>query len=168
MVFLVGMPGSGKSYWLDSFATAIQYQGLDLDEEIERKFQRKIARVFKNKEEEFRLEEKAMLKQLIETQVPQTIIATGGGTPAFFDNMQLMKKTGTVVYLKAEQDFIFNNLARNLNQRPFLPKTKNALINYIDNTLDHRSQFYEQADIILPVKYLNPEFFMDQVKPFLK
>lgn len=167
MIFLIGMPGAGKSYWLHPFSEVINFNAVDLDEEIERKYQRKIARVFKNKEEEFRMVERDMLKNIINTSSSSTILATGGGTPCYFDNLHLMKKNGKVIYLKADNQLLFDRLAKDLNKRPFLPKTKIKLIEYLDQLEEERSPYYEQADLILPVKYLNITFFLDQIKPLL-
>lgn len=168
MIFLVGMPGSGKSYWLHPFAEVIKYKPIDLDEKIEQKYQRPIARAFKNKEEEFRIAERAMLTDVINNNNNQAIIATGGGTPCYFDNIDLMKEHGTIIYLKAENDLLFERFSKDLNKRPFLPKTKKGLTDYLDELLKKREPFYEQADLILPVKYLNVTFFLDQITPFLK
>lgn len=168
MIFLVGMPGSGKSYWLHPFAEVINFTPVDLDAKIEKKYQRPISRVFKNKEEEFRIAEREMLHKIIDSSFENTIIATGGGTPSHFDNLDLMKKNGIVVYLKAENELLFNRLAKDLNKRPFLPKTKKGLTDYLNELLENRTPFYEQADLILPVKYLNVTFFLDQITPFLK
>lgn len=167
MIFLIGMPGAGKTYWLYPFSEVIHYKAVDLDDEIERKYQRKIARVFKNKEEEFRIAEQEMLKNVIQYSSSNTIIATGGGTPCYFNNLQIMKEHGIVIYLKADQDLLFERLAKDLNKRPFLPKTKNKLIQYLNHLEEIRSPYYEQADLVLPVKYLNTTFFFDQIKPFI-
>lgn len=167
MIFLIGMPGSGKTYWLQPFSEIIRYQPIDLDNKIEEKYQRSIARYFKNREEEFRLAEREMLKEVINSAPENTILATGGGTPCFFNNIDLMKENGTVVYLKADKDLIFNHLAKELNKRPFIPKTKNKLIHYIDDLIEERTPCYEKADLTLPVKYLNLTFFLDQIIPFI-
>ncbi len=167
MIFLVGMPGAGKTYWLHPFAEVINFTPIDLDGKIEEKYQRPIARVFKNKEEEFRIAEREMLQKIIANNSNQTIIATGGGTPAHFDNLELMKKHGTIVYLKTDMDLLFGRLAKDLNKRPFLPKTKKGLTSYLEELEAERVPFYEQADLILPVKYLNVTFFLDQINPLI-
>lgn len=167
MIFLVGMPGSGKTHWLKPFAEVLKYEEVDLDAEIEKRYQRPISRVFKNKEKDFRIAEREALVNIIDNYPSNTIVATGGGTPAHFNNLEEMKNAGIVVYLKADFDTIFNNLAKNLNRRPFLPRTKQALIDYLNQLLIERTPFYEQADLTLPVKYLNVTLFYDQIKPFL-
>jgi len=167
MIFLVGMPGAGKTHWLKSFSEVLRYEGVDLDEKIEKRYQRPISRVFKNKERDFRIAEREALVDIIDNYPHNTIVATGGGTPVHYNNLEEMKNAGIVVYLKAEFDIIFQNLAKNLNKRPFLPKTKQALVEHINQLMLDRSPYYEQADLILPVKYLNVTFFYDQIKPLL-
>lgn len=100
----------------------------------------------------FRLQEQLALHQVAKNN---TVVATGGGAPCFFDNLEWMKKNGTVVYIELDEKTLFHRLKQsNLNERPLLAgKTDMELAQYIAQTLKHRSTYYNQAQIIFnPIK----------------
>lgn len=94
----------------------------------------------------FRTQEQVALHQVAKEN---TVVATGGGTPCFFDNLEWMKKNGTVVYIALDEKTLFNRLKQtNLNERPLLAgKTDDELSLYIAQTLQERKAYYEQAHI---------------------
>lgn len=94
----------------------------------------------------FRTQEQVALQQVSKEN---TVVATGGGTPCFFDNLEWMKKSGTVVYIALDQKTLLHRLRQtNLNLRPLLAgKTDDELAQYIAQTLSDRNPYYEQAHI---------------------
>jgi shikimate kinase len=86
------------------------------------------------------------------TQFPlqNTVIATGGGMPCFVDNMSLLKQKGRLIYLKASEEYLHQNLKQDLNQRPLLKEVSNLLL-HIREQLAIRESYYNQADLILDV-----------------
>lgn len=81
-IYLLGMPGSGKSTLSKQLAKEINYHFLDLDEWIVQHERNSISEIFAIKGEEYfrEIERKALLYSLT---LQRTVIATGGGTPCF-------------------------------------------------------------------------------------
>ena len=114
----------------------------------------KITRIFDLfGEDKFRELEHKYLNHIIDTTTQFTIVACGGGTPCFYDNMQLMKEAGTVIYLKADIPYLLNNLTGTDAARPLL-NNLDDLAAFLVYTLQQRKDVYEQADYILPIEYI--------------
>ena len=148
-IFLIGMPGAGKTYWGKEIGAAYDLPFIDLDGFIEMQEQLTIPEIFAAKgEDSFRLIEQAALKSIIAQLTFPAIIACGGGTPVFFDNMQVMKEAGTVVYLEAPLPILYDRLQETLNMRPIL-KDEDSLASLLEILYVSRKEIYEQADHIL-------------------
>lgn len=148
-VFLVGFMGSGKSHWGRLLAKTLRRPFIDLDLLIEKKAGKKITAIFaETGEAGFRELEQRQLHAL--DTMPAAIVATGGGTPCFFDNMARMKKTGTTIYLKTPPEILVKRLKNEKIQRPLLKNTDDAkLPELIEKRLAERESCYLQADFIL-------------------
>ena len=97
-IFLVGLPGSGKSTFGKSLAKALKKEFIDLDAEITTSEKKSIPEIFnKEGEEQFRIKEQQNLHLVVENS-SQFLLATGGGAPCFFDNMEYMKSNGYVIF----------------------------------------------------------------------
>jgi shikimate kinase len=143
--FLVGMPGSGKTTFGRAFAAHHNLAFLDLDAEIERFQGSTIAGIFTAKgEAEFRKIERDTLQNL-DFSLP-IVVATGGGTPCFLDNMTFMRKHGTVLWLDAELPILQQRLGKNSAQRPlFQHLDSSELAQKIADLYENRKAFYAQA-----------------------
>ena len=85
-----------------------------------------------------------MLHEVAEFE--DVIIATGGGTPCFFDNMDYMNAQGTTVFLEASVDVIYTRLTIARTQRPLVAgKNAEELRQYITEMLEHRKPYYTRA-----------------------
>lgn len=148
-IFLVGMPSSGKSTLGRQLAKAIGYKFVDMDELIERHENQTIPEIFKWKgENHFREVESVILKQFTPNQ--KLVIATGGGVPCFFDNMDFIKANGTSVFLNVQPEDLFKRIKlSDANNRPLIDKSNNnqALLEDIKKRYDTRLPFYMRADI---------------------
>lgn len=160
-IFLIGMPGVGKTYWGVRIAT---YRGLpfaDLDTFIEEQEKVSIADLFAQYGEDgFRERESKYLQQLVLTE-GNVIVACGGGTPCFNNNMALMKAAGCVIYLQADIATLVAHIKNSNNMRPLL-KGQGDMTAYLEDLLQKRSRFYEQADYILQTKDISLTTF-DQI-----
>jgi shikimate kinase len=166
-IFLTGMPGSGKSYWLTPLAQALGYSPLDMDAEIEAQQGKRIATLFEcYGESHFRALERTLLDSLLLRQDQNWVIATGGGTPCFFDNLEQMKASGIVVYLKKDLTAIIADLAGSHSQRPLLEGAvkKTGMLQAL---LSRREHIYEQAQLIIDASRLTLPIFVARLKPFL-
>lgn len=150
-VYLIGMPGAGKSTVGRVLAAKLGRTFVDLDAAIEKMAGLTIPEIFDRQGEAyFRQLESEALKTLSVTR-EKLVVATGGGTPCFFNNSAVMQQYGTVLYLKAAPETLVKRLlASPLNSRPLL-KEKNELqfLSYLNQTLTARAPFYEKAGIIL-------------------
>ena len=98
-VYLVGMPGSGKSRAGRAAAALLDRPFVDLDREIERDAGRSVAELFEyGGEVGFRQMEKAALAEIARRD--GLVVACGGGCVMDPDNRALLKATGTVVWLE--------------------------------------------------------------------
>jgi shikimate kinase len=98
-IFLIGMPGSGKSTLGKEVAKALSVPFIDLDDEIENKEGRPIPEIFSEQgEEHFRKLESTTLKQQSE-QHESFVMATGGGAPCFLDGMNVINASGVSIFL---------------------------------------------------------------------
>ena len=152
IIFLIGMPAVGKSYWGEKIAQAYPLQFIDLDLFIAQQERASIPALFASYGEGgFREREEKYLKQLIQSIKEDTIIASGGGTPCFADNMSLMKASGTVIYLHADTPYLLNNIKNSHEIRPLL-NGRGDTATYLDTLLQKRKKIYDQAHHILQTK----------------
>ncbi len=160
LLFLIGMSGSGKSHWARQLARSYNWQQIDMDLWIEKREGLRISEIISQKgEERFREMEHEALKRIIADSGENTVVACGGGTPCFYNNMELMKLAGKVVYLKANIEFLKDSLSRSY-LRPLL--RQGDLQTNLEEMLAKRRDIYEQADLILPVENLSITNF-DQI-----
>ncbi|HMK03078.1 MAG TPA: shikimate kinase [Ferruginibacter sp.] len=157
--FLIGFMGSGKSYWGKIWAEKSGLNFIDLDELIEAKEKKSIADIFAiNGEDHFRDKEAGVLKSLAGTN--NCIIACGGGTACYHDNMKWMNEHGTTVYLESTVKEIFDRVLREQEKRPLIKKMgMTELYTFIEQKLKEREPFYNKATYSLPTEELNVTSF---------
>jgi shikimate kinase len=145
-IFLVGMMGSGKSYWTKKMAKWIKSAGYDLDDLIEMNEEKTISEIFsEDGEEHFRKTEAKILRWFKEKK--KYVLATGGGTPCFLDNMAWMKKEGIVIWLDESVDILVKRLVEEKAHRPLIADlSEQDLTKFIKDKLIERHAFYSQAN----------------------
>jgi len=145
-IFLVGMMGSGKSYWTKKIAKWIKSAGYDLDHLIEMNEEKTISEIFaEDGEEQFRKMEAKILRWFKEKK--KYVLATGGGTPCFQDNMAWMKKEGIVIWLDESVEVIVKRLIDEKAHRPLIANlNEEELTKFIQGKLIERHSFYSQAN----------------------
>ncbi len=114
------MMGSGKSITGKSLATLMRYPFVDLDAEIEKNQKRSISEIFAKEGEKFFREEERKTLQFF-SEKPSSVVATGGGIILLERNVIRMRETGTVVYLKASVQALWQRV-RYSTDRPLLNK----------------------------------------------
>ncbi len=157
-IFLIGFMGSGKTYWGKKWAQQHGLDFYDLDELIEEEHKKTIATIFEKEGEDFfRQVESVSLKKLADKD--KCIIACGGGTACYNDNIQWMNENGLTVYLQASPQYIYERVLEEKEKRPLIKKVSRAeLLFFIEQKLKEREPFYNQAKIILPVPDLDDNF----------
>lgn len=144
-IFLIGMMGSGKSYWAKKIAKWNKCVGYDLDDLIEMNEEKTIPEIFsEDGEDDFRKTEAKILRWFREKK--KFVIATGGGTPCFHDNMHWMKKEGVVIWLDESVEVIVSRLNIEKEKRPLIANLNEAEIaKFIQEKLVERNPIYQQA-----------------------
>lgn len=147
--FLIGFMGCGKSFWGARLAERLAVPFVDLDQLIELEEGCTIASIFDLKgERRFRQLERHYLQGLWD-RAP-LVVATGGGTPCFFDNMAWMNDRGITIYLRTPASLLAARIRMDHTVRPLLNATaEGELEAYISRMLEQRTAVYEQAHIIL-------------------
>lgn len=145
-IFLVGFMGSGKSTFGKKLAKAMHFPFIDLDKEIEKKAKCSVHDIFKYLgEDTFRKMESETLKSF--EQEASFVMATGGGTPCYFDNLPYIQSQGTSIYLELDIKSLYNRLSKAKNIRPTIKgKKEDELLNFIEEHFAKRKHIYEQAD----------------------
>ncbi len=155
--FLVGMPGSGKSTIGKLIAKKLELQFIDLDEVIVELEGQSIKEIFKSKGEDYfrELERKCLTNQ---SKIKGGfVLATGGGAPCFYDNMNQMNRDGITIFLDVPTDILFNKLSKKgIQKRPLLTKlSREDLYLELKNKLSSRKRYYEQSKISIVQKFMD-------------
>jgi len=148
-IYLLGYMGSGKSTLGRDLAEALGIACIDLDEQFELKYKISIPNFFeKYGETAFRELENKLLAD--SSGLPDAVISTGGGTPCFKNNMELMNQSGLTVYLSATPELILSRISFSARKRPVFQQMKgeNSLQN-IEQHLKSRESYYLQASITI-------------------
>lgn len=145
-IFLVGMPGSGKSTFGKQLSQKIGRQFFDMDEQLERMIGMSIHQMFVEiGEDYFREAEQKVLQMLIRLNEP-AVIATGGGTPCFYDNMDMMNGSGVTIFLNTPLETIIERVGAKKDVRPLVDQMpKDALGKEIREMYEFRRRYYEKA-----------------------
>lgn len=151
-VFLIGMPGSGKSAVADVYSDFYGEQSFDTDELIEREYGAISAIFSAHGEQYFRSKETEKLKEAC--AFSDCFIATGGGLPMREENVRLMKANGKIVYLRTKLETLARRLSGD-NTRPLLVGDNGAKLKTL---YEQRTPIYESiADIIIDTDGFTPE-----------
>ncbi len=159
--FLIGFMGSGKTHWGKIWATVHGFTFIDLDEVIEITEGKLIADIFELKGEKyFRTLEAAALRSC--SGLTNTIVACGGGTPCYEENMQWMNEQGITIYLSTTAPEILQRVLTEQEKRPLIKKMNPAeLLFFIEQKLKERAPFYNAAKSILSTANLSEDSFGD-------
>ena len=163
-IFLIGFMGCGKTHWGKQLGAKLGMPFVDLDEKIEEHEGRTIAAIFaKEGEEYFRLLEKDVLHLLTESH-ESFVMATGGGTPCFYNNIDYLKKQGVVVWINCTTESIYQRLIKEKEKRPLISNIPDSeLKSYIVKKYSGRKIYYQQANLILPEEQITLETLLSKI-----
>lgn len=153
LIYLTGFMGAGKSTIGPILANTIGWDSCDLDVLIEKKVGKKVRQIFEQDGEKyFRKIENETLQEI--SLKSNLVVSLGGGTMASAKNLEILKKTGITVYLKASPDSFYNRLKYKRDRPQLLINekedfSKDELVQRINELMSKRSEYYEQADIII-------------------
>ncbi len=149
--------GSGKTYIGKQLAENLGFDFFDMDDEIEKIAGKNISKIFEEDGEScFRTYESKLLLKLSKKE--NAVIATGGKTPCFAENMKIIKKTGVSVYLKFDVDKLAERLENIKQTRPLIAdRNKKELYEFITSEVRKREPCYMKADYIVNDESANAE-----------
>ncbi len=153
-IFLIGYMGAGKTTLGRWLAKVMNLEFLDLDDFIVARHHKTIKEIFAEVGEEgFRKIERRSLEEVAEYE--NVIISLGGGTPCFFDNMDVINAAGTSVYLKPSEDVLLARLIKGKHKRPLLAdKSDDEILQVIREQLAWREPYYLKASITFEASHL--------------
>lgn len=164
-IILIGYMGAGKSTVGKKLAKVRAYEFIDTDQWIEKQENRSIPEIFaKEGEEYFRCLETECIRRLLKEEKGK-VISVGGGLPVREENRELLKQLGTVIYLKATPETIYERVKEDTN-RPLL-QTENPK-ERIRTMMEEREPFYQQAShIVLSVEEKSVDQLISEIPMLL-
>lgn len=140
--------GAGKSTTSKRLARRLGMESYDTDRLFEEKYHISASDFFKKYDEAlYRRLETQILHDTINYE--HAVIATGGGTACFNNNMEWMNQHGFTIFLKISPQTAINRLSQSKVRRPLVfGKTTEELTAFIQKNYAERMPFYEQAQLI--------------------
>lgn len=159
--------GCGKSTIGRKLASKLNLQFVDLDEFIEEKHGESISVIFsKTGENGFRKLEQDALNEVCSKS--NLVIATGGGTPCFYNNMEIINQGGISIYIHLAEAALFSRLKNSRTNRPLLAKKNDEeLLSFISGKLSEREKHYQKSHIKVDGLNLNTEKLIKAIDNYL-
>lgn len=153
-LFLIGLPGVGKSTIGRIVAERLGLQFVDTDLFVESRYHATISSMIGCCGiDKFRKRERVALLELL--QAEDILIATGGGLPTCEDNMDRMLARGLVVYLSSPLDILADRLYSVRATRPAVAdKTRSEVRDYLEMVSEKREPHYSRAQVTVPIGHL--------------
>ncbi|MBK8620482.1 MAG: shikimate kinase [Saprospiraceae bacterium] len=165
-IFIVGLPGSGKTTFGKLLAKELCWNFEDSDQVIETEEGATIKKLFDTHGEKyFRQAEYNYLKNFSGDRV---VVATGGGMPCFPKNLHLLQKKGMLIYLKCPVSLLLERLStEEIRKRPLMVSNNpEELSDIYDQLLKTREPYYLKADLIIDCQQ-KTEIFVKIIKQML-
>ncbi len=142
--------GSGKTHWGRLLSEKLGVRFFDLDEEIVEQAGKPITEIFATTgEEHFRMLEKDILRHISDKH-ESFIMACGGGTPCYFNNIEFMNQAGTSVWINTPVETLFSRLVNQKSKRPLIRDlSDDQLRGFISKKFSDRRMYYEQAELVV-------------------
>lgn len=168
IITLIGYMGSGKSTTGKILAKTLGFEFIDLDHFIEEEFKTTIATIFEKEGElGFRKKERAALTEVL--QKKNVVLSVGGGTPMYYNNIELINENSVSVYLRVALPELVKRLENNKAQRPLIAHIeKEELAEFIAKHLFERNLIYQQAHHTLAITNQTTLDILDRLLVLLK
>ncbi|MEN9399524.1 MAG: hypothetical protein RL632_625 [Bacteroidota bacterium] len=149
-IILIGYMGAGKTQLGRSLAQSLNIRFINSDSEIEQQTGMTTGQIFEQYGEDyFRTLEKEFLQNFNADN--SFVLATGGGTPCYNDQMTVLNALGTTVYLQCSNETLFSRLKNERDHRPLIAGlSDDELRDAIDFRMKQRESIYQLAQIVLP------------------
>lgn len=168
-IVLMGYMGSGKSTIAKELAQRINSTAIDLDVYITNNEKMSVSELFSQKGEiYFRKKETIYLQELLLNN-EDLVIAVGGGTPCYGNNIRQILNGSSSFYLKASIKTLAGRLEKEKESRPLIAGLpNNALEEFIAKHLFERRNFYEQANHIISIDGKSVEIIVEEIRGLIQ
>jgi len=168
-IVLLGYMGSGKSTIAKELAKRMNSTAIDLDDYITNNEKMSVSELFSQKGEiYFRKKESVYLQELLLSN-EDLVIAVGGGTPCYGNNMPEILNGSSSFYLKASIRTLAERLEKEKESRPLIAGLpEDALEEFIAKHLFERRNFYEQAHHIVSIDDKTIENIVEEIRVLIQ
>lgn len=156
--------GSGKSHISKILSDEINYKLIDLDKEISKRQKLTIPEIFEKKGEiYFRKLEREVLEEILTTR-ENTVLSLGGGTPAYYNNMEIINHNSKSIFLMTSVPVLSERLSKQKEKRPLIAKIPDEdLPEFIAKHLFERNAFYSKAQFSIKTDQKTPENIIREI-----
>ena len=146
IISLIGYMGSGKSHISKVLSDKLHLKLIDLDHEISLKNKLTIPQIFEKKGEiYFRKQERELLEEIFATK-DQLILSVGGGTPAYYNNVEVINQHSESIFLRTSVKTLTERLLKQKQKRPLIANIADEdLPEFIAKHLFERNFYYSKA-----------------------
>ncbi|REC48673.1 MULTISPECIES: shikimate kinase [Chryseobacterium] len=164
IISLVGYMGSGKSHISKILSDKLNFKLIDLDKEISKRNKMTIPEIFDKKGEiYFRKLERETLEEILASE-KNTILSLGGGTPVYYNNMEIINHNSKSVFLRASVATLAERLSKQKEKRPLIVNiTDENLAEFIAKHLFERNDFYNKAQVSVITDNRTPEDIVNEI-----
>lgn len=164
IISLVGYMGSGKSHISKILSEKINFKLIDLDKEISRRNKLTIPEIFEKKGEiYFRKLERETLEEILASE-ENVILSLGGGTPVYYNNMEIINLNSKSFFLRASIGTLTERISKQKDKRPLIAKISDEdLPEFIAKHLFERNEYYGKAQFSINTDNKTPEEIMNEI-----
>lgn len=164
IISLIGYMGSGKSHISKVLSQKINFKLIDLDRQISVKNKMTIPEIFEKRGEiYFRKQENQILNEILDF-TEDIILSVGGGTPAYFNNMEIINQHSESVFLQTSVKTLSERILKQKEKRPLVANIADEdLPEFIAKHLFERNVFYSQAKYKVITDGKSPEEIADEI-----
>ncbi|RYY62074.1 MAG: shikimate kinase [Chitinophagaceae bacterium] len=163
-IYLNGFMGAGKTHWGRLVSQRLSIPFFDLDEQIVNAEGKSVNAIFEAEGEEvFRMKEKEVLHLITESH-DSFIMACGGGSPCYFNNIEFMNDRGVTVWINTPQSTLFSRLVKERDHRPLLRNLDDDQLKaFIHKKFSDRKIYYQQCRIMVDDEGITIEKFIEKI-----
>ncbi|MCS3529919.1 shikimate kinase [Chryseobacterium sp. JUb7] len=164
IISLVGYMGSGKSHISKILSEKINFKLIDLDKEISRRNKLTIPEIFEKKGEiYFRKLERETLEEILASE-ENVILSLGGGTPVYYNNMEIINLNSKSIFLRASIGTLAERISKQKEKRPLIAKISDEdLPEFIAKHLFERNEFYGKAQYSINTDSREPQDIVQEI-----
>jgi shikimate kinase len=163
-IFLIGFMGSGKTYWGRQLSHKLQIPFFDLDEKIVEQEGKSINGIFASEGEEYFRQLEKELMHIITESHETFVMACGGGTPCYFNNIEYMNESGMAVWINTPAEVLHERLMKERAHRPLLRDLSDEqLKSFIMKKYADRRMYYEQAAVVIDDENSSLDDFLQKI-----